>query len=252
MTATAQSQVIDLLSAADDLQPSFPAVAHKIRGLSNCHSIKSDLDMALDMVKSCPEASRAADQGLGWAQHASMAMMHSAIVFYARGVNTSSKHRITLDLRSKLTEQQRRFHDLLCQLRDDAVAHFGPGELPTGFTFHDEKLMLPIDRPEGSSVLMVSRRAAFAPEFTAQFRDHLCRVLLLLQREIAKREEQVLQEISQHDQKPGLEAVLRAHVKTAGEAMGRADAPDVFLAGSREGSRTVYQSDAGWVEMPRN
>lgn len=248
----ATAPVIDLLAAAEELQADFPTISRKIKRLSDCHSIKVDLDIALDMIALCPAASRAHDAGLEWAQHASMAMMHSAVVFYVRATKSKSDHRGTLDLRAKFSGDQRNFHDQLVALRDDAVAHFGPGPLPSGFTFHDEKLVLPIDRQDGSSVMMVSRRTAFAPDFIAGFRNHLSRALILVQREIQKREADALQELTDNPERDSVEAILRKHVTTAAAAMGRADAPGVFLSGGRQGSQTVIQSDAGWIEMRRS
>ena len=244
----ADVQVVDLLAAAAELEQAFPTVSHKIKRLSDIHSIKADLDIAFDMIAACPQASRAADAGSPWAEHAGMAMMHSAIVFYARATKSKSYHRSTFDLRTRLSTEERALHDLLCHLRDDAVAHYGPGPLPSGFAFHEEILLLPVDRPEGNNLLMLSRRTCFAPDFVAQFSRHLSRALLLAQREAQRREVDALRDISNHPDKATLEKVLWAHVKSAAEAMGRADAPDVVLSGPRAGARTLYQSNAGWVE----
>lgn len=249
--APADVKVVDLLAAAEEMMASYPLVAHKITRLSDSHSAKVDLDISLDMIAACPDASRADDAGLAWAQHAAMAMMHSAVVFYVRATKSKSDHRSTLDIRAKFTAEQRSFHDLLCHLRDDAVAHYGPGPLPSGHFFHEEKLLLPTDNPEGGRVMMVSRRTCFAPDFVARFRQHLSRALLLVQREVHKREAALLSDIEAHPDLTSLQTLFRSHIRPASDAMGSDSASAMFLTGSREGGRTVYESDAGWVESGR-
>lgn len=50
-----------------------------------------------------------------------------ALILYSRATQTKSKHRKSFNVQDRFAEVERRQHDLLFKLRNDGVAHFGPG-----------------------------------------------------------------------------------------------------------------------------
>lgn len=55
------------------------------------------------------------------------ALLNNAIMLYVRATKTKSKIRAGFDLRSKFSQQEVVVHQELCDIRDDAIAHFGLG-----------------------------------------------------------------------------------------------------------------------------
>jgi hypothetical protein len=160
----------------------------------DAHSAHTDLASAFDMITAMPEASHAAEGGVKWANHAVPALMASAILLYARATNSSSKHRATLDLHSDFSNEEKNEHDWICNLRNDALAHYGPGENFNGAAWHQEMVMLPLDRPNDARILMASRRVAASPEVVSRVKKQVHRALILAQRVIQRRDEALVDE----------------------------------------------------------
>jgi hypothetical protein len=55
------------------------------------------------------------------------ALMNNALVLYARGTKRTSKEHRGFDLVARFSEAEKATHLELCDLRDDAIAHFGSG-----------------------------------------------------------------------------------------------------------------------------
>jgi hypothetical protein len=55
------------------------------------------------------------------------ALLNNALVLYVRATKTTSQERGGFDLRSRFSEEERVAHKELCDLRDEAIAHFGSG-----------------------------------------------------------------------------------------------------------------------------
>ena len=59
--------------------------------------------------------------------HSISANFNFALILYARATQTSSNHRAALNLHHRFDEDEKHDHRMLFALRNDAVAHFGPG-----------------------------------------------------------------------------------------------------------------------------
>lgn len=55
------------------------------------------------------------------------ALLSQAIILYVRAAKTTSKHRTPLPLRAKMPLELVSAHERMVALRDNAIAHFGPG-----------------------------------------------------------------------------------------------------------------------------
>lgn len=183
---------IDLIAASVEMRPQYPAESGLIRRFADAHSAHTDLASSLDMLIASDQAGAAAEGGLEWARHTVPALIYAAIILYARATKTSSRHRSTLHLAERFDAEQRRQHDRLCAMRDDALAHYGPGEIEAGRAWHEEWALMPLDRPGDIRLMLLSRRLSFAPKFVADAKMHVRRALLLAQQVIEERELKVV------------------------------------------------------------
>jgi hypothetical protein len=127
---------IDLNRLAGALPAEHAALVGKIRRCRDSHSVHTDLMHASDMIGSVEAAFGAAQSGVGWAQHAVPALVYSAIILYARATHSDSKHRVRINLTKHFTPAQKALHDRIVTLRNDALAHYGPGEISEGFAYN--------------------------------------------------------------------------------------------------------------------
>lgn len=190
-----RGKAIDLDAVATDLPSDYSAIAGKIRRFRDAHSAHTDISHALDMLQSVRSAVDLADQGVEWARNAVPALICSAVIAYVRATKSRSDHRSTLSMQDKLTPQQLDFHQRLCGLRNDAFAHYGPGDLGNGQVWHEERVMIPLDNPAGLQLVAASRRILFPPSFVNDAVDLCYRVMILAQREIERRERHLIEEL---------------------------------------------------------
>lgn len=188
MTNSTSHKAIDLVAASADMSDKNKRLAKIIVQARDAHSAHTDLASAFDMITALPEATEAAGLGSKWANHAVSALITSAIVLYARATKSNSKHRATLDLLSVFTDDEKEAHEWICNLRNNVLAHYGPGETFNGAAWHEEKVLLPLDRPTDARVLMASRRVAESPEVTAKVKKQIHRAMVLAQQVIEKRD----------------------------------------------------------------
>lgn len=121
--------VYDLGALADALQTrmEYRKLVGVIRRAIDVYSLCTDLVMAEDScaaILSLPPDKGEADSLRAITESA---LICNAVVLYARATKTSSKTRRGFDLSSRFSEEERTIHDEICDLRDDAVAHFGAG-----------------------------------------------------------------------------------------------------------------------------
>jgi hypothetical protein len=72
------------------------------------------------------------------------ALFTSALLLYTRATQTSSKHRQSLPIRESYSDDQKVAHKEMMDLRNDAVAHYGPGDNLKDGLVADEQLNLRI------------------------------------------------------------------------------------------------------------
>ena len=193
--------VPDLIKAAEKLDVTHPSLAGAIRAIRDINSIRVDLTHAFNFAQTMNEMSdeaqkSQADTALERAHHA---LLLGAIVLYARAMKTKSDHRKTYDFRPRLTDQELEMHDRICGLRDDAVAHFGPGhQIGSAGLQKDGLFLAPSNEAEGALRLMsVSQRIVVNKRFGALLLEHLRRVSLLVQRDFEDREAKLMEKLNQ-------------------------------------------------------
>lgn len=72
-----------------------------------------------------------------WIALMSHAAYLSAIILYCRATERRSNHKPKPDYEASYTKEQRAEHEYLVRLRDDAMAHWGPGPDRFGVNHHD-------------------------------------------------------------------------------------------------------------------
>jgi len=105
----------------------------KLRGaisrLATAGSAHADLGLAATHFAAGVALEKARSQGdkNDALTHSISANFNFALILYARATQTSSNHRAALNVHHRFGEGERRDHTMLFALRNDAVAHFGPG-----------------------------------------------------------------------------------------------------------------------------
>lgn len=192
---------LDLLS----LKETLPKEQRKLKGLierlSSANSIKTDLQIACEMMDSLEEALKEAETSseLGvrtWQGNAALALINSAIILYVRATKTSSKHRRTLGFVEHFSEEQKQAHAHLCSLRDDAIAHFGPGATLGGQTWHTEAIFVPLDVRYDLRILTASRRLLKQRQLQELAKKQISAALEIAEKETMLRNSAVVAELN--------------------------------------------------------
>lgn len=217
-----QHRAVDLASLGKDLPDKYRQLRKKIEQLISSHSIRSDLDIALDMLNALDTAQDEAERqkALGnmrcWQSDASMALLTSAIILYVRATKTSSRHRYNLDFEKEYTPEQKAVHKKLCALRDDALAHFGPGELDDDLRWHTESAFVPLDNPDDMRIMTGSRRLFKQRQLQETARKQTHRALVLSDKFTQHRNVEVVTEMNRlFDDEEFVDLVSRHHVNLA-------------------------------------
>lgn len=191
---------LDLLSLKDAL----PEKQRKLRGLierlSSANSIRTDLQLAAEMMDALEEAlrdaERAGTEGRSWLETAALASFNSAIILYVRATKTSSKHRRPLGFLERFSEEQLQVHAHLCSLRDDAIAHYEPGKTLEGQTWHSEAIFVPLDRREDLRIMTASRRLVWQRQLQDLTKRQIRAALEIAEAETLKRNSAVVGELN--------------------------------------------------------
>lgn len=231
-------QGIDLVAAIVDLRDNYKSIASQIKRFRDAHSAHTDLSSALDMLLAVKPAAGQAEHGCNWAPHTVPALIYSAVMLYARATKSTSDHRSTLDLRKHFNDDQRAVHQRLCDLRDDAFAHFGPGLVDNGNAWNEERVLLPVDRPEEMGLLALSKRVSYFPPFVQKAILHVQRALLLTQREMQRREERLIEAIENGLEDDQFMRIMAKHLVDLDVVLKGSAAPMVLDLPSRVGVHT--------------
>lgn len=146
-------------------------LAGAIKEAVRYHSLRTDLIMA---EESCAALSDLLAMVRG-DQHQSItesALLCNAIVLYARATHTKSGGRDPIDLLHRFTPEQRKVHDEINGLRDQAVAHYGSGGSYQG-EWKNEIAILQFKHPEESKVGVATVRLAVDRKLTKRIRDQI-------------------------------------------------------------------------------
>lgn len=185
--------VVDFARVADLLPDSHKAVRHLIHDTIALHSAHTDLKMAHDFAARFIEIDQAQGLPRSLVEDCGLALLCSAIVFYARATKTQSDHRKTFDIRSQMDDAEKLRHDMLVALRDDAIAHYGPGELGSA-TVREDWLMF---SPTHLKPLCVSRNIAGSQNLGHLIRQQSQRAVILMQRLFDKKQRQLVNRINE-------------------------------------------------------
>lgn len=153
------AQHFDLSSYAEKLareKRKLPLVQN-IREAVQIRSIEVDLMLARD---SCEALAYSYDNELKQPNKhrnaSETALLWHVILLYARATKTTSKTRKQFEIRAKLTIDEKVVHDELCDLRDEAIAHYGHGGSYTG-NWVREIAVVGIDDEGSARVAIFSR-----------------------------------------------------------------------------------------------
>lgn len=183
---------IDLDRVASLLPEKFKHISRAIEQFRDAHSAHTDLSIAVDMLDAMRAATTADPRELPWVNDARNALFLSAVVLYARATKSDSDHRHRLDLNPYFNESEKSEHKWLCDLRDKALAHFGPGAIPNELPLHEEFILLPLDRPADSRVLVASRRSIPTGHTIDRVTKQVGRSMICAQRVIEKRDSRLV------------------------------------------------------------
>ncbi len=169
------------------------------------------------------------------------ALLQSAVIFYARAFDPTSKHRNHINLESKLSEEQKAFHLSLIQLRHESLAHFGPAGSDSGDAWSEDIPAIIIDKGLWQ-VMVASKRSLLRKGFAEEFLDHLEIVAPLVSALTEKSKKRFEHDLAAAwDESDEIEQLLSSNLLDPG-ILGGWDGP--FLGGNREGRafRTLNDS----------
>jgi hypothetical protein len=218
--------VVDLAEFGRRVSPQHRALKGLIKDTLDVFSALNDFKLAAEFA-----ARSAAFQEPGTysvdepaAEECSMALLGSAIVFYGRAAKNTSKHRKTFDLRKHFDEVEQENHDLICRLRDDAIAHYGPGELPDNALLRVDKAFM-VKRT--GQLLFISRSISGSLPLANVVRAQSQRALIIAQRLHEERQEELLDVLHAEVPNDGsLWAAWKQSITDLSEGMGDASAAE--------------------------
>jgi hypothetical protein len=230
---------IDLKAASEKLNESYPKVSGLIRQLSSAHSIRSDLGMALDMLGALDKVLVVASElGEKWASDTALALINSTVVFYVRATKTHSHHRGSIAFDKEFTSDEQEIHNKLVRLRDDAIAHFGPGEEYGGPTWQREGVFLPIDQPDDMRVMTVSRRIIMQKELQMRMKKQIHRALLIAEKITQQRNSRLIEHMNDIAGDIAFSEILNQHLINLTDFFETDEARDHAIGGLRRGRRS--------------
>jgi hypothetical protein len=164
----------DLNGVADRLPETQKDFAKSIRKWRDSHSVNSELKVAADMIEQALRLCLSDADGVDLQK---MALMHAAVMSYARAVERRSRHRGKIAIAGKLDESQLDMHKHLVNLRDESIGHHGPAGTYKRW-HHDRALLL----QEGNrwQPVVVTRMSIFDKAFAIKFHSHLTAVCGIL------------------------------------------------------------------------
>jgi hypothetical protein len=211
--------VIDLRRLADELPDGFEDLRRLIVRVLDLNSSRTDLRLAADFAHHALSIIRQPRPSASPLQEdVILALTSSAVIYYARATKSSSDHRRTFNLRCHFDTGEIERHDLLCRLRDDAIAHFGPGELPDGPQLRSDYLIV---SPQGQLVA-VSRNTYGTEQFAETIFQQAQRASLIMQRLFHEEEAKLIEALNGFASEPALNAAKEASTVDLAETLGNA------------------------------
>lgn len=177
--------LIDLLKLCSVLGDKNRRLSGLIKKLHDNHSASTDIVLAHDQMRTLrnlQDEAATAEAGSD-IQNICLGVFISICVLYSRATKTSSNHRSSNSVSGRFDEKEKEVHFLICKLRDDAIAHFGPG-LGIGKRPMQQDTVFAIwDDVKGAlQIAPSSRRQFFNPKLYDTVDRHLSRTLILFDR----------------------------------------------------------------------
>lgn len=184
-------------------------LARKIKVAVDFSSRQVDLLMARDACDALQfSLDRPMNQPPQFREASEIALLSHVVLLYARATKTSSTSRSQYDPRDLLNPEERRVHKELCDLRDDAVAHFGKGGSYAGL-WVEEVLVLDM---EAARVAIITQRQIVDRQLLARARSHISRVLELLEPRARRAIDVVTEALNVEFADPNVRAVVQRHL----------------------------------------
>jgi len=188
--------VVDLAAFADKLPAKHRSLKQLITDTVDLYSAFNDLKLAAEFAgRSAAFEEEGTSLTPEEAEECSMALTCAAIVFYGRAAKGTSKHRKSFDLRPHFDERERQNHDLICRLRDDAIAHYGPGKLTDEVALREDKAFVSV---EDGQLLFSSRSITRSLSLAHIIRSQSQRAAIIMQRLHDERQERLLDALHLH------------------------------------------------------
>lgn len=168
--STSYRALLDVRRVVESLPEEQRKLKKSARRWLDGHSCSADLEMSAVYVEDAIRLHGTKRESL---KHAKTALLHMAVIYYARPFDGRSNHRSRINIKSKLSDDGEKFHDLLIDLRHESLAHFGPAG-PIIPWSSDYALMV---REGGNwQTLSAARRSLYEHSFASNFQDHLSKV----------------------------------------------------------------------------
>lgn len=170
--------IYDLRKLATDLPRQLAKLSRITKRYLERHSWNADLTIAKEYLA---DAIRWDISGRLSLTHAKTALLHGAILGYARIFDTASNHRSDFKIGDRLSPDQRDFHDKIMELRHEALAHFGPMGLSRPW---NEDHCLIVQEGITWQTAAISRRPQFDPDFSKNLQIHIIKIQEILLEEV--------------------------------------------------------------------
>lgn len=181
-------QALDLRAFALRLPPESRRLKGLIGQVADLNSARVDVRLAADMASRAVDLFNEGRELDGRDRDILLALHSSAVIYYVRSVKSHSDHRRTFDIRPHLDARELRSHELFCRLRDDAIAHFGPGELEEGPALRSDHLFV----ARTGNIATVSRTLYGSDELARRLAAHSQRVSHIMQRLFHEKEAELV------------------------------------------------------------
>ena len=184
--------IYDLDRFATALGRQHGSLTRSVKRWRDAHSASADLQVAKEMLTLALLRHRD-EPGSG--DLIAMALLHSAVMAYARSLERQSNHRGKLALNEQFSDTQRAMHLKLVHLRDESIGHHGPA----GFTipWREDSVILLQDGMHWQPAVM-SRMSLFEPEFAQRFFNHLVSIDPIVSKEVEKRRKKFQEVFDKH------------------------------------------------------
>jgi len=236
-------KTLDLKVLAETLPESWSKLRQLIVDLTAVHSAHTDLTLAADLAERLLQVHQARDKmPRQFAADAAIAFLWTAITCYARATKSGSKHRKTFDIRRFMDAEELERHDLICALRDDAIAHYGPGKFEADGSLRSDHIFL----VKGGQIFFASRNLTGSLAVADKVRVQAQRALIVMQRLHEEKESAVVDYLNEHGDELVRLGFWKPAVVDLAEAIGAEMAAEI-MEGPRVGRRRLSDDGSGGV-----